>query len=280
MPLNTVQFDFLSMDNLHMAWERVLRSQHAGNKDRIALRVFASSIDHNLEQLILEMQANTYSPSPAPKIYQPKPARTLRTLPVLTVRDRVVYQAIGNLIIREAAPDLSVVANRHVFAHLPQTNDSLFALMPWQRQIRMFIENYERVWKQGNEWVVEADVSAFYASIDHDLLLNFIKERWIADEEFLNLLKRCLRSWTTHAEGIELGRGLPEGYEASDLLATLFLLPVDESLVRSFRYLRYVDDIRILAPSLDLASRSLVSLDLALKTRALVLQTKNTILAL
>jgi retron-type reverse transcriptase len=276
MPVDNIQVDFLSLENFRLAWERVLRSQHAENKDRIALRVFASGIDHNLEQIIREIQAGTYTPSPAPKIYIPKITRTLRTIPVLTVRDRVVYQAIGNMIIREAFPDLSVVANRHVFAHLPQSNSSLFTLMPWQRQIHEFIQNYERIWKQGNKWVVEADISAFYASIDHGLLSDFINDRWIADENVLNLLKQCLRAWTAHERGPELSRGVPEGYETSDLLATLFLLPVDEYLVRGFRYLRYVDDIRILSPNRDVASRALVALDLELKARALVLQTRKT----
>ena len=276
MPVDDAQDDFLSVDNFHLAWERVLRSQHAKNKDRIALRVFASGIDYNLDLLIQEIRANTYAPSAASKMYLPKVARTLRTIPVLTVRDRVVYQAIGNLVIREAAPDLSVVANRHVFAHLPQPNDSLFALMPWRRQIRKFVQNYERIWKQGNKWVVEADISAFYASIDHGLLLDLLRDRWIADEEFLRLLGECLRAWTAHERGPELSRGIPQGYETSDLLATLFLLPLDESLVQSFGYLRYVDDMRILTPNRDAASRALVNLDLGLKARALVLQTKKT----
>jgi retron-type reverse transcriptase len=106
MTVSDVQSDFLSMDNFHLAWERVLRSLHAENKDRIAFRVFASGIDINLEQLRQEIEAGTYAPSPASKVYLPKVARTLRTIPVLTVRDRVVYQALGNLIQREAMPGI------------------------------------------------------------------------------------------------------------------------------------------------------------------------------
>jgi hypothetical protein len=233
-------------------------------------------LGHNIEQLIQEIGSQTYAPAAAPKVYLPKPARTLRSVPVLTVRDRVVYQAIGNLVIQEAAPDLSIVANRHVFAHLPQRDDSPFPLMPWQRQIRKFIQNYERIWKQGNKWVVEADISAFYDSIDHELLVDLIHVRWIADDELLGWLRKCLQSWTAHADGPKLTRGVPQGYETSDLLATLFLLPLDESMVQNPGYLRYVDDIRILSPSRDAASRALVNLDLQLKARALVLQTRKT----
>jgi retron-type reverse transcriptase len=276
MPVNDIQSKFLTMENFRLAWERILRSQHVENKDRIALRVFASGLQHNLELLIQQIRSATYAPAPAHKIYLPKVARTLRTIPVLTVCDRVVYQALGNLIIREASPELSIVSNRHVFAHLPQLPDSVWTLVSWRKQFPKFVRTYGRIWRQGNKWVVEADISSFYASVDHGLLTDLIRDRWISDEVFLGLLERCLRVWTAHKDGPEFSRGLPEGYETSDLLATLFLLPVDESLVRSLRYLRYVDDIRILTPSRDAASRALVNLDLELKTRALVLQTKKT----
>lgn len=276
MPVKDLHTDFLSLDNFRLAWERVLRSQHADNKDRIAQRTFAFSVTHNLEQLIQEITTDTYQATSAYKIYIPKVSRTLRTIPVLTVRDRVVYQAIGNLIAREAYSDLSVLTNRHVFAHLPQSNESLFTLVPWKGQFRKFKEAYERIWKQGNKWVVEADISSFYASIDHGLLIELIRERWISDDEFLKLLKNCLWTWTAHEHGPRFDRGLPQGYETSDLLATLFLMPVDESLIRQYRYLRYVDDIRILTHSRETASKALVKLDLELQSRALVLQTKKT----
>lgn len=279
MPTDDIQSDFLSMDNFRLAWERVLRSTRAETKDRIALRVFASGIDHNLRQTVDEIQAGTYLPSPAPKMYIPKASRTLRTIPVLTVRDRVVYQAMVNVIVREASADLSVVANRSVFAHLCQPRDSLFTLMPWQKQFRLFTRTYERIWRQGNQWVAEADISAFYASVGHGPLKNLISDRWIADEGLLTLLTGCLETWMAHEPGTPLNTGLPEGYEASDLLATLFLLPVDEALGRRSRYLRYVDDMRILAPDRDSASAALVNLDIQLKARGLVVQTRKTALS-
>jgi len=264
------------MDNFQLAWQRVLRSMRAETKDRIAFRVFASGLDHNLRQIIDEIRADTYRPSPAPKIYLPKRSRTLRTIPVLAVPDRIVYQAIANLIVREARADLSIFANRSVFAHLCQSEKSLFILERWQKQFPRFLREYRRIWNQGNRWVAEADISAFYASIGHGPLRSLINDRWVADEQVLSLLANCLVTWMAHEQYPGLRTGLPEGYEASDLLATLFLLPVDETLARKFRYLRYVDDIRVLAPDRDTASVALVSLDIELKARGLVLQTKKT----
>jgi retron-type reverse transcriptase len=276
MPVSDVQNDFLSKENFELAWERVLRSTHANSKDRIALRVFSSGIDYNLDLLREEIEAGVYTSSVAHKIYIPKASRTLRTIPVLSVSDRIVYQAIGNILIREAMADISVVANRHVFAHIPQSNDSLFTLKHWRNQFRGFTKNYENIWKQGHRWVVEADIASFYASVDHQLLIELIRERWIDDDDFLTLLSTCLRMWTSHENGPQLTSGLPQGYETSDLLSTIFLLPVDEELLQRFNYLRYVDDFRILTTSRDLASKALVILDLALKSRSLILQSKKT----
>lgn len=192
------------------------------------------------------------------------------------MRDRVVYQAMANLIVREAKPHLSVYSNRNVFAHLPQDNNSLFPTRPWLEQFTNFSKKYEEIWNEGNQWVVGADISAFYSSIDHQLIIDLIRQKWISDEDFLGLLKLCLTKWSPHEYGPELNRGLPQGYEASDLLATIFLLPIDEKMSVGHRYIRYVDDIRILAPNQNSASKALVNLDLALQTRALILQTKKT----
>jgi retron-type reverse transcriptase len=275
MPTTNIQEEFLSLTNFQLAWERVLRSSHIENKDRIALRVFASNVDFYLRLLIEEIRSNTYIPMQAHKLYLPKTSRTLRTIPVLSIRDRIVYQAIGNIIIQEAIPYLSILGDRHIFAHLPQPKDSLFPLKPWIDQFSGFSQKYEEMWKQGNRWVVEADISAFYSSIDHQLLTDLIRQRWVSDENLLALLNTCLTKWSPHEKGPELHSGLPQGYETSDLLSTLFLLPIDEKMVVGYRYLRYVDDIRILTPDQNTASKGLVSLDLALQARALVLQTKK-----
>jgi hypothetical protein len=274
-----IQSEFLSTRNFKLAWERTLRSLHVENKDRIAFRAFSSDIDFHIDLLIQEIQANTYRPSQAHKLYLPKSSRTLRTIPLLSTRDRIVYQAMGNVIVEEAIPNLSVLSDRHIFAHLPQDNNSLFATKSWERQFANFSRKYEQIWKEGNKWVVESDISAFYSTINHQLLTELIRERWIADEVFLKMLNICLSTWSPHEKGPELGNGLPQGYETSDLLATLFLLPIDEKMIINYRYIRYVDDIRILTSDPSVASKALVSLDLELQARALILQTKKTAIA-
>jgi len=143
-------------------------------------------------------------------------------------------------------------------------------------QYRRFLYRFRELWQRGNRWIVQADIASYYDSIDHELLSRDLRERWLDGDELTELLSRCLREWTPHEDGVNFSRGLPQGYEASDYLATLFLLPTDEQMIQRGHYLRYVDDIRVFAPDRDTASRELLNLDVALKKQALILQPAKT----
>lgn len=288
--------EFLSIENFELAWERVLHTTHGDAKDQLGLQSFAVDVPINLAILIEQLREREYKPLAAPKIYLPRSSHTLRTLPVLCITDRIVYQALSNIIADRCAGDLSIFANRHVFAHLPTEGKNPYALRKWRGQYHRFLRAFKEHWTRGNKWVAEADIAAYYDSIDHDLLLRLLKKKgWLPHDDILELLRQCLRVWSSHGhlerssrdsmlriseeqsseEG--LTRGLPQGYEASDFLATIFLYDVDRTLIsKGFKYIRYVDDIRILASTQDKAKRGLIELDLALKSVALILQTQKT----
>lgn len=269
-----------SEENLHLAWDRVLRSGHIENKDRIGLRVFGANLNANLAYLSSLLEEHLVSPDTAEKMYLPKRAGTARTHAVLTIRDRLVYQAIANVIALKSKDPFEAIVENHVFAHLLAEADSPFMLRYWagpDGQYQRFKRRFRQQWGKGNHWAVEADISSFYDTIDHELLIKLLRNRWGIDEPVLELLGDCLRAWTAHEEvGNPFSRGIPQGYEASDYLATLFLLPTDEIMIQKGSYLRYVDDIRLLAPSRDGARRLLLELDVSLKGQALVLQPSKT----
>ncbi len=264
--------------NLRLAWRRLLRSNHGDIKDRVALRAYGFSLARNLEILADKLRNGTYSPSGAERLYQPKSSGTLRGLAVLSVEDSIVYQAMCNVIMRRSLPHLSPFANRHVFAHLPQTEKSPFAVMRWQEQYRRFGRAMEAAWRTERRWLVEADVAAFYDSVDHGLLCTLLEGELQIARQLIELIGACLASWSYHPNGRPLMRGLPQGHQASDLLSTVFLSQVDREMCRQGSqdvYLRYVDDIRILCWDRNSALRALAGLGQAMSQVGLILNTSK-----
>ncbi len=271
--------DFLSPDNFRLAWHRVVRSKHYLNKDRIGFRVYEANLEANLTNLIDTIRQGVYLPSASEKIYVPKRTGTVRSFAVLSMADRLVYQAIANVVAIKSKAAFEAIAEGYVFAHLLNKVDDQFMIRRWDGpngQYRAFSHRFRELWEKGNRWIVQADIASYYDSIDHELLCRDLGEKWLVGDEIVNLLSGCLRKWTPHDDDIKFSRGLPQGYEASDYLATLFLLPADEQMIQRGHYLRYVDDIRVLALDRDAANRALLDLDVALKKQALILQPAKT----
>jgi retron-type reverse transcriptase len=271
--------NFLTLDNFRLAWQRILRSKHYQVKDRIGFRVYEANLEANLTNLIYSVGQGVYQPSVSEKIYAPKRPGTVRSLGVLCLADRLVYQAIANIVARKSKSDFEAIVDKYVYAHLLNDVNDEFMIRKWNGlhgQYRAFQQRFKELWERGNHWIVQADIASYYDSIDHELMCNYLRNRWLDSDELIDLLRRCLREWSPHDNGINFSRGIPQGYEASDYLATVFLLPTDEQMIQRGHYLRYVDDIRVLAPDRDTANRYLLELDVALKKQALILQPEKT----
>ena len=119
--------------------------------------------------------------------------------------------------------------------------------------------------------MVVADISAFYENIDLPRLASDLRRIGI-DHEIITLLSSCLNRWAEPR-----GKGIPQGYSAADILAKLYLDPLDQTLhTEGFRHLRYVDDIRIFCRDEIEARRALLRLSELLRARGLNLQSAKT----
>lgn len=269
--------DFLNKSNFELAWKRILRSNHHINKNRLGLRVYEANLSVNLDSLIDRVEHHTYLPNKVENIYIPKRAGTVRRVSLLTIDDSLVYQAIANSISRKTKSGFETVAENHVFAHLLNDLDDPFMLRRWggsNGQYYKFLERFKYLWKKGNHWLLEADIASYYDSIDHELLSYELTEQWGVEKAIINLLMDCLKMWSGQEDGINTSRGLPQGYQASDFLATIFLFSADKKMIRNVEsnYIRYADDIRILTSDKDIARQTLIQFDLELKKQALILQ--------
>jgi len=274
--------DFLTFDNFQLAWKRILRSNHRYNKDWIGLDVYGANLTTNLNHLRDKLRENVYNPSHAEKMYMPKRSGALRSFPFLYIEDRLVYQAIANVIATKTKEHFEVITRGRVFAHLAADNlKSEFMLKKWDGQhgqYKHFLNRFHELLQRGYSWVMEADIASFYDSIDHDLLVKNLSS-YLIEDKLIEFLKKCLHTWSKHKDEHELSRGLPQGYEASDYLSTIFLLPVDKNLIdhsAHYHYIRYVDDFRVLSDNRDLAEQAMVELDVSLKSQALILQGAKT----
>jgi len=266
-----------SSDNFSLAWERVRYFDRPGSRDWIGLKVFAANRDYNLEMLRQSLIERTFEPSYPEIKYLPKPSLTLRPMAVLAVSDRIIFQAIANVIAERGRSTLAMVTNRQSFANVLSKRRQKQFFAPWKQQYRLFQEKFCELVEEGNVWLAETDLAAFYETIDHTTLFNRLREGKFLDERSLEHLQAYLPIWSSVRSGTQVARGVPQGCLASDLLANIFLYDLDRELaVQEYYYLRYVDDIRVISKTKDAVQRGLIQIDTTLKSIGLLLQTKKT----
>lgn len=204
----------------------------------------------------------------------PKPRGAVRPGGILSLRDQVVYAALVGYLSDQIRVALDWGDEIVDFSHPlsphpddPHWFENYFPL--WRRFAQESIAR-ARDWAQ---YVVLADVTAYYECIDLGLLTSDLRAIG-ANTAVLELLARCLNKWSQAAVS---GRGLPQGFSASDILARFYLNRVDRNLRdRGINHLRYVDDIRIFAPDLPTAKRHFVELIILLRKRGLAVQTSKS----
>ena len=122
--------------------------------------------------------------------------------------------------------------------------------------------------------MADFDLVSCYELIDHSLLRAQLQAR-VRNHDLLDLLLRCLSVWTTNASGRHLRHGIPQGPEASAFFAECLLMRFDALKFRNVKYLRYVDDIRLMAKAEIPLRRALLKLDLQSKDLGLVPQAQK-----
>jgi hypothetical protein len=211
----------------------------------------------------------------------PKASGTLRPITLLTVEDQIVFQACVNLIAESLRRKTSRRYETRVFAHLYAGKSSPFFYRQWQKSYRKFANKIRASHAKSFEYIADFDLTSFYDSIDHSVLRHFLKSLAI-DEDMIDFLLNCLKNWTsttwsTGPTNIYHGHGIPQGPLASGMLSEAVLLHLDQAgeQGRSTIYLRYVDDIKILAKTEDELRRKLIKLDISSREIGLFPQTSK-----
>jgi len=271
------------LGNLKRAYRWIMANPEGQYKAyfRDSYEAFAIASDTHIKWIRQEGLKERYECSHASKILTPKQSGILRPITLITVTDQIVYQACVNLIAEALKKKTWKRYDKRVFAHLYAGKTSTFFYKRWQTSYNKFGSAIKRSYDNGYEFIADFDLTAFYDSIDHQVLNHFLTTLGV-ESELIDFLMACLRHWTSSTwsvgpANIYHGHGIPQGPLSSGMLSEAVLLHLDEAGEQGTKtvYLRYVDDIKILAKTEDELRRKLIKLDIAAKEIGLFPQTSK-----
>jgi hypothetical protein len=260
-----------SIDNLHRAWRWLNSNPDSYYKGffRHIYRAYAIAADENLKELHKHLLNEEFEPTHSIKIYLPKKSGIQRTYTLLTIEDQIVYQALVNVIADRLFPKVKARYNKENFGNLYAGSRSLFFYQDWHKGYKKFSSEIKHIYNKGFIYTASFDLTACYDSIDHNVLKHFLYDIGL-QKEFNDTLCMYLMKWTaTRGENrIYQGHGIPQGPLSSGLLSEVVLRHFDENKAenhKSWRYFRYVDDMRFFAKSEHNLRLMLVDMDLLSK---------------
>ncbi|MFN0051232.1 MAG: group II intron reverse transcriptase/maturase [Planctomycetales bacterium] len=232
-----------SEKNLFSASRKVVGNKGAPGVDHVTVEHFESHSREELARLQIQLRDDAYQPQAVRRKWIDKPgSQEQRPLGIPTVRDRVVQTALRSVI----EPIFDQTFAEHSYGFRPK------------RGCHHALEHVERALNDGFVHVVDADLKSYFDTINHEKLLDRIREK-ISDRRILELIEMFLQQGIM--DGLELWtpeEGSPQGAVISPLLANIFLNPLDHLLAESgFQMVRYADDFVILCRTRQDAERAL-----------------------
>lgn len=252
------------IENLHRAWRWIRSNPDRAYKGhfRELYSAYATADDPLLKQLKGRLDRHIFEPSDSCKLFLPKPSGILRPYTLLNIEDQIVYQSMANVVAERLLPHVKGRYNKQVFGHQYAGSTSLWFYRKWSTGYKAFNAAAEAAFSTGYQWTASFDLTAFYDSIDHNVLRHMLGEIGL-DHDFCAELTRLLNRWTATRTQIYHHHGIPQGPLSSGLISEAVLKHFDEHFKTRYdvRYLRYVDDIRLFAKSEDHLRHALVQLD-------------------
>jgi len=268
----------VSSQNLKLAWRRINTGMNLQYKRfyRECFLVYESGVDEHIKNLHKALKAKAWQPQHATRVYLPKPSGLQRPISLLELEDQIVLQAIANLFARKLRNKRQRVELKTVFSNkLSGTKNSIFFMERWQHTYHAFQDKCTEAFNAGYTWSAHFDLSAYYDTISHDLLLAIVSPKNCYPSTS-DTLKSWLQVWSADNLSAMTGHGIPQGPVASDFLAEAFFLPIDLRLQEaSFRYLRYVDDIRLFGRTENEVRHAAILLEQECRHRGLIPQSSK-----
>ena len=250
---NDLLEQMLSRANLQEAWRRVRANKGAAGIDGMTIDEFPTwARKGHWKSIVNELVLGSYRPTPVKRVEIEKPDGGIRLLGIPTITDRVIQQAIAQVLTPIFDPEFS----EHSFGFRPGRNG------------QQAVKQVQSIIKEGRRFAVDVDLSKFFDRVNHDLLMTLLSRK-VNDKRLLNLVSRYLRAGIMDKQRfIESREGVPQGGPLSPLLANIMLDPLDKKLEnRGHKFARYADDFTILVKSKRAGERVLSSISNFVKNR-------------
>lgn len=217
-------------DNMREALKRVEKNDGAPGVDGMGTKDLRPFLQQHWARIRTELLNGTYEPQPVRRVEIPKPQGGKRLLGIPTVLDRLIQQALSQILTPIFDPEFS--AGSYGFRPGRRAQDAV-------RAARGYIE-------EGFAWVVDVDLAQFFDRVNHDVLMARVAKK-VQDKRVLRLIRGYLEA------GVMLGgvrvrteEGTPQGGPLSPLLANILLDDLDKDLEgRGHRFARYADDCNV-----------------------------------
>ena len=220
--------------NVRKAWKRVKANKGAPGIDGMSLDDFPDFVREHWSKVRQALFDGSYQPQPVKRVTIPKPSGGERLLGIPIVLDRVIQQAIGQILTPIFDPEFSA---------------SSFGFRPG-RSAHGALRDVQRYIGEGHRMAIDLDLEKFFDKVNHDILMSRVARK-VNDKRLLALIGRYLKAGVlvggrVHATTL----GTPQGGPLSPLLANILLDDLDKELEqRGHRFVRYADDLLILVKS-------------------------------
>ena len=224
----------LAFPNVRHAWNRVKANKGVAGIDEMSIEAFPEFARTDWKRIRQSLLAGTYQPLPVKRVEIPKATGGTRPLGIPTVLDRVIQQAIAQVLFPIFDPDFSEFS--YGFRRRRSAHDAV-------RKVREYI-------REGYRIAVDMDLSKFFDTVNHDVLMHRVARK-VRDKRVLRLIGKYLRAGVVVDGRLQkTPKGVPQGGPLSPLLANILLDDLDKELEqRGHRFCRYADDFIVLVKS-------------------------------
>ena len=237
--------EILNESNVYLAIKRVKANKGASGIDKMSVNELESYWKNNGQEIINKILAKEYRPQPVRRVYIPKPNGKKRPLGIPTVVDRVIQQAIAQVL----GPIFEETFSNFSYGFRPN------------RDCHMAINKVLEYLNEGYEWVIDLDIEKYFDTVNHDKLISILREK-VNDSHTIHLIRKFLRAGIMENGLISASTiGTPQGGPLSPLLSNIYLDKFDKELEsRGLHFVRYADDCNIFVKSEMAAERVMKSI--------------------